>query len=167
MILFWLAVGLVAAFGFVVFFGAPYVPSLHDEVRRSFDELYDVGPGDVVVDLGSGDGQVLVEAVRRGATGVGYELNPLLVMVSRLRLWRRAKVYLKDMWTARLPNEVTLVYAFTVSRDAAKLARRLQAETDRLNRPLAVMTFGATLPGIQPVEVRKGHTLYRFIPLQA
>jgi len=37
-----------------------------------------VGPGHVVLDLGSGDGALLLEAAARGARAVGYELNATL-----------------------------------------------------------------------------------------
>ena len=37
-----------------------------------------VGPGHVVLDLGSGDGALLLEAAARGARAVGYELDATL-----------------------------------------------------------------------------------------
>lgn len=45
--------------------------------------LAKVGPGDVVADLGSGDGRTVIAAARRGARGIGVELNPDLVKLSR------------------------------------------------------------------------------------
>jgi SAM-dependent methyltransferase len=43
-----------------------------------------VGPGDVVLDLGSGDGRIVITAARRfGARGLGVELSPQLVEKSR------------------------------------------------------------------------------------
>ncbi len=159
---------IVLTFGFVVAFGAPYVPSHRREVRRSFKELYSVGKRDVVVDLGAGDGRVLREASRCGAAAYGVELNPLLVLFARLRLagGAGARVTLGDMWRYRLPDDTTLVYAFSVSRDSARLARHLQAEAERLRRPLHVMMYGSTLTGPRPVRTWRGHTLYRLAPLQ-
>ena len=170
MTLMWVIVAIVLLFGFVVAFGAPYVPSLHGEVRRAFKSLYPVGKSDVIVDLGSGDGQVLLEASRLGATGYGYELNPILVLISRLRLRGRANVQLANMWSVRLPDNTTLVYAFVVSRDRKRLARFLDNEAVRLGRPLMVMTFGADLPGKEPVDILNAHSLYKIsavLPLQS
>jgi SAM-dependent methyltransferase len=48
-------------------------------------ELARVGGGDVVYDLGSGDGRVVIAAAHRGARGVGIELEPSLVAESRIR----------------------------------------------------------------------------------
>ena len=44
--------------------------------------LAGVGPKDVVYDLGSGDGRIVIAAARRGARGVGIELDPSLVAES-------------------------------------------------------------------------------------
>lgn len=41
-----------------------------------------VGPGDFLVDLGSGDGRIVIEAAKRGARAVGIEFNPDLVKLS-------------------------------------------------------------------------------------
>lgn len=66
----------------------PYVPSTPiavDEMLRTAN----VGPGDLVVDLGSGDGRVVIAAARDyGARGVGIEINPGLVAESRLNAER-------------------------------------------------------------------------------
>jgi SAM-dependent methyltransferase len=60
----------------------PYVPS----TRMNVDEmlrLADVGPQDVVYDLGSGDGRIVIAAARDyGARGVGIEIDALLVRES-------------------------------------------------------------------------------------
>src|SRR3989304_507790 len=44
-----------------------------------------VGPRDVVYDLGSGDGRMVIAAARRGAQAKGVEFNPKLVAFSERR----------------------------------------------------------------------------------
>jgi SAM-dependent methyltransferase len=64
---------------------APYV-STPDNVVRAMLELAEVKPGDVVYDLGSGDGRIVIIAAREfGARGVGVEIDPQLVAHSRRR----------------------------------------------------------------------------------
>jgi SAM-dependent methyltransferase len=47
-------------------------------------ELAGVGPADRLIDLGSGDGRIVVTAARRwGTRGVGYEIDPRLVGVAQ------------------------------------------------------------------------------------
>ena len=158
--------GLILLFGFVVAFGAPYVPSLRKEVAGSFKELYPLSKKDLVVDLGSGDGSVLLTASRSGARCFGVELNPVLVLISRFRLRNRAQVKLGNMWLIPLLPQTTLVYVFTVSRDVKRLEKLLQSEANRLNKEIFLMTFGAELPARQPVKTRNAHSLYSFKPLQ-
>ena len=49
-------------------------------VVRALLELAEVGPQDVVYDLGSGDGRIPITAAKEfGARGVGIEIDPALV----------------------------------------------------------------------------------------
>ena len=164
MILLWVIIGIAILFGFVVLFGAPYVPTLNKELGEAFSKLYAVGPNDTVVDLGAGDGRVVRAAVAKGAVAYGYELNPLLVLIAKLRVGRTGRVQLRDMWSVKLPQSTTLVYVFTVSRDSKRLRNYLQQEANRLNAKLAVMTFGPTFKDLNPVATHRGHALYEFRP---
>ncbi|WP_167285275.1 SAM-dependent methyltransferase [Marilutibacter alkalisoli] len=65
-----------------------YVPT-PQEVVDAMLEIADVGPGDVVYDLGSGDGRIPITAAQRwGTRGVGIELHPLLVREANLAAHR-------------------------------------------------------------------------------
>ncbi|GBG32671.1 Protein FAM173B [Hondaea fermentalgiana] len=91
--------------------GAPYMPTL----RKSLDVVFHrvlpkVKPvvkgkeAPQMVDLGSGDGRVVIEAARNGYEAVGYELNPMLVAVSQTWAWwdqhlaHRLKVLITEVW---------------------------------------------------------------------
>jgi hypothetical protein len=57
----------------------PYVPTPQVVVDRML-ELAQIKPGDTVIDLGSGDGRIMITAAQKyGARGFGVELNPHLV----------------------------------------------------------------------------------------
>lgn len=64
-------------------FGAPFVPTranvLDDMVRLS-----GACQGMRIADLGSGDGRLVAACATRGALVVGYEINPVLIWLSRL-----------------------------------------------------------------------------------
>ena len=54
----------------------PYVPTPQNVVERML-EIAKVGPQDYLIDLGSGDGRIVVTAAKKhGARGVGVDLNP-------------------------------------------------------------------------------------------
>ena len=62
---------------------APYVPTPEDVVVRML-ELAKVGSGDVVYDLGCGDGRIPIAAAKRyGARGVGIDIDPRRIEESR------------------------------------------------------------------------------------
>jgi SAM-dependent methyltransferase len=62
---------------------APYVPTPQEVVDRML-ELAEVKAGDVVYDLGSGDGRIVITAARKyGVRAVGFEINPALVKVAQ------------------------------------------------------------------------------------
>lgn len=165
----WIIAGLVVMFGFVVFRGAPYVPSKKRELRRVFVELYPLTTNDLLVDIGSGDGVVLRQAAACGARAVGYELNPILVIISRLlsRSDTRIKTVLADFWFVQLPAETTVVYTFGESRDIAKMARKVADEAQRLQKPLAFISYGFSVPGMTPDKIVGAHHLYLINPLQS
>jgi hypothetical protein len=161
--------GIIFIFGIVVFRGAPYVPSHRRFVRQAFDKLYKISSKDVLVDIGSGDGIILREAAARGAKAVGYEINPILVLISRLLARGNPRITTKlvDLWLTDIPADTTIVYAFAVSRDIEKVARKIQQSADTLDRPLWLMTYGAGVSSRTPIRSLKAHNLYRFEPLHS
>ena len=164
---FGLLIGLILLFGLVVLRGAPYVPSKRREVRQAFTELYPLGRDDLVVDIGSGDGIVLREAVRRGARAMGYELNPVLVLISRWLSRHEADVTVRlaDFWFVSLPPDTTVVYTFGESRDIARMAKKVANEATRLNKPLVFISYGFMVPGQQPHKQLGAYHLYQYAPL--
>jgi SAM-dependent methyltransferase len=73
---------LTAVFTLLFIFGVkaqdldvPYVSTPHDVVKKMLD-VADVGAGDYVIDLGCGDGRIVISAALRGAAGHGVDLDP-------------------------------------------------------------------------------------------
>jgi SAM-dependent methyltransferase len=69
-----LAILLLAA-GCAPHLDAPWVPSPPAVIQAMLD-IAEVGPADVVYDLGCGDGEIVIAAALRGARGVGVDLDP-------------------------------------------------------------------------------------------
>ncbi|MEO5898475.1 MAG: 50S ribosomal protein L11 methyltransferase [Vicinamibacterales bacterium] len=61
---------------------APYASTPEDVVMRML-ALAEVKPGDVVYDLGCGDGRIPIAAARLGARGVGIDIDPQRIAESR------------------------------------------------------------------------------------
>jgi SAM-dependent methyltransferase len=84
------------------------------EVVTEILRLARVGPDDVVYDLGSGDGRIVIAAARDfGARGVGIELDPALVVESaknarRAKVDERTRFLLQDIFEVDI-SEATVV----------------------------------------------------------
>jgi SAM-dependent methyltransferase len=63
----------------------PFVPTPENVVDKMI-ELAGVKKGDVVYDLGSGDGRIVIAAAKRGARAIGFEIDPDLVAESRANI---------------------------------------------------------------------------------
>src|SRR5947208_4106036 len=59
----------------------PYVQTPMEIVERML-RMAEIRPGDTLIDLGSGDGRIVIEAARRGARGLGVDLDPNLVKLA-------------------------------------------------------------------------------------
>lgn len=60
----------------------PYVPTPNEVVSKMLD-LAEVQPDDYVIDLGSGDGRIVIAAAKRGAMGHGIDLDPQRIAEAR------------------------------------------------------------------------------------
>ena len=161
----WIGAIVAVCFGFVVFRGAPYVPTRSRQISQAFDELYKVGRSDVVVDIGSGDGALLRAAVRRGAKAIGYELNPLLVLLTRLISRHELfniKVVWADFWLRNLPPETTLVYTFLEKRDIERMELYLIRQARLRKTPFHFISYGFELPNTTPKKRVGPMYLYEF-----
>ena len=85
-----------------ILWGAPYAPSDKGKIERMLAFVH-VEKGERAVDIGSGDGRIVIELARRGAIATGFERNPILVALSNWRIRRaglkdRAHVYRRNFW---------------------------------------------------------------------
>jgi Methyltransferase domain len=97
---------------------APYFPTPQSVVDRML-QLAKVGPDDFVIDLGSGDGRIVITAAKRyGARGLGIEIEPSLVTQANWYARRdgvgdRAKFIEQDLFQTDLrPATVLTLYLF-------------------------------------------------------
>jgi hypothetical protein len=147
-------------FGFVVAFGAPYLPTLSPQVKAALD-LVDLKPGQTLLELGSGDGRILIAAAERGLNVVGYELNPLLALYSWLRTRKykgRVKVVCGNFWRRKLPPAEG-IFVFLLNRYMAQLDTKLAAE---LPRPFRLVSFAFEIPDRSADKQQAGVFLYRY-----
>lgn len=165
--LLWVLLVPVALFGLVVLRGAPYVPTKRRYLEKALTDLYPLTDKDTLVDIGSGDGVVLRTAARRGAKAVGYEINPILVVISRL-LSRSPliSVRLMDFWYADLPRDTTIIYTFGEARDIKRMYEKAELTALAHNKVIYFMSFGFDVPGKKAFKYDGSFYLYKVKPLQ-
>ena len=110
-----------------------YLPTPHEAVTAML-KLANVGPGDIVYDLGSGDGRILIAAVKDfGATrGVGIDIDPAMVSegtdnADRARVSDRVQFLNQDLFETDL-RQATVVTLYLLPWLNRKLIPKLKAE---------------------------------------
>ncbi len=147
---------LVAFLGLMLYFvlianvyGAPFVPTPMKAVRRML-ELAKIKPGDVVVDIGCGDGRLAIMADQvYHAQAFGFELSPPIYLYAKLRIKfkkikTKALIAFKDSRYINL-SDVDAVVLFMMPgplRDFWK--KKFEAE---LKPSARVISYAFTVPG--------------------
>jgi hypothetical protein len=141
--------------------GAIYDPSSLAEAE-TMARLADVREGDVAADLGSGDGRVAIALARLGAEAHGYEINPLLVLLSRRNVRREGLegcvfIHWGNFWRHDL-SRYTLITVFQVGFVMTRLRDKLARE---LLPGARVVSHYWTFPGMQPERSQGNIHRYR------
>jgi SAM-dependent methyltransferase len=164
MALFLLLMGtIILCFAFVLLRGAPYVPTLGKQVETALD-LVDLKRGETLLELGCGDGKVLVAAAKRGWNVVGYELNPLLALIAwiRIRPYKDlARVECKDFWVVDWPPAEG-IFVFLLDSFMQKLDTKIVQSFSHKHKSVKLVSFAFQVPGKAPVREKDGLFLYEY-----
>lgn len=156
----WLAAVVVMMFGYVVLFGAPYLPTQKRQITTSL-ELAELRKGDTLIDLGSGDGSVLIFAAKQGIRSIGYEINPILWLISWFRALRYRSIItikFKSYWSEKLP-ECDAVFVFLIGHQMKRLDDKLSAELKPGSR---LISHAFQIPNKKHITQKDGVFLYRY-----
>ncbi|SFP50536.1 methyltransferase domain-containing protein [Sphingomonas rubra] len=109
----------------------PYVPT-PDAVVAAMLDMAKVGPGDVLIDLGSGDGRIPIAAGERGARALGIEIDGDLVARARARardrgVSERVDFRREDLFGVRL-RDATVVTLYLLPAVNQRLRPKLLTE---------------------------------------
>jgi len=109
----------------------PFVPTPEAVVDRML-EVAKVGPNDVVYDLGSGDGRIVIAAAKKGARAVGIDIDPQRIREARENarkagVGKRVEFRQGDLFQADLSG-ATVVTLYLLSAVNQKLRPKLLSE---------------------------------------
>ena len=144
----------------LIFWGAIYVPSNRDRIKKII-ELAEIKPGEKAVDLGSGDGRIVIALAEAGAEAYGYEINPILVRKSRrnirkARLENKAFIILGSFWQADLSKfDIITIYGMQ------HVMRRLEKKSRKeLKKDARIVSNAFEFPTWSPKKKDNGVYLY-------
>jgi len=151
-------------------YDAPFVPSPEVVVRRML-QLAEVKPGEVVYDLGCGDGRVLIIAAREfGARAVGIEIRKDLYeqcikKIKELGLEDRVKVIHGNFFEVDI-SEADVVFLYLLTSVNERLRPKLEKE---LKPGARVVSHDFEVLGWKPVKVEdlyeewRSHRIYLYV----
>lgn len=144
----------------------PFEPTPPEVVDAMLD-LAGVTGGDVVYDLGCGDGRIVVRAAQRGARGVGIDVDPQRIRESRARAGRagvesRVEFREEDLFQADV-RPATVVTLFLWPGVNLRLRPRLLDELRPGTRIVSYMHDMGDWAPQRTVPVRGGRNLYLWI----
>lgn len=162
--------GLVAFFGLIVpltlaviaifeirsdLKGAPFVPT-DKKIIDSILRRAKLKKNQLFIEFGSGDGRVVRMAVEKyGVRGLGIELNPLLVIYSRLLARRQNLKNIKfqtgDFFKADT-KPADVVFLFLLPKTLVKLKKRLE---DNCKKGVLVISHGFKIDGFDKYLVER------------
>lgn len=151
---------LMLSFAVVLLFGAPYLPTLKPQVDAALG-LAGLKKDDTMLELGCGDGKVVLAAAKQGAQVVGYELNPWLAGVAWLRTRRyrkQVRIVWGNFWRKEWPP-ADVIFVFLLP----KYMNQLDAAIGRYDhKPVELVSFAFKIPDRPIAAEKRGVFLYNY-----
>jgi hypothetical protein len=144
-------------------YGLPWVPTNDRRIHKALD-LAGLQPGEVLYDLGAGDGRVLIAAARDyKAHAIGVEISAGLCLVA----WFRVLLsHVSRQVTIRQGNffktnfkDADVVFAYMTSSQAPRLIPCLASQ---LKTGARVVTISFDLEGWQPDEIDDQNLIFLY-----
>jgi len=147
-----LVIFVASSLAWVGILAAPYVPSRKRDLKRVF-EIGGVKKGDLVYDLGCGDGRILIYgAQHHGIRGRGVELAACPYLFAVVKVWLkglrgRVKIIYGSFFKTDL-READVVVTYLLPRAMQKLKPKFEKE---LKKGAKVVALGFEVKGWQPI----------------
>jgi len=155
-------------------FIAPFVPSPQSVVEYML-KLVDLKAGEVLFDMGSGDGRTVIMAAKTfGARGVGIELREDLAKKAMSQIHEngiddRVTIMNTDMFTVNLTS-ADVVYLYLTTSANEKIKSKLESD---LKKGARIVSHDYEIIGWRPLKVENfcenpmlgypSHTIYLYI----
>ncbi len=132
--------------------GAVFTTTHRTKIKKILDNV-PMSPGEVVYDLGCGDGRFLIAAARRyNVKAIGLEINPWAYFLCRLRTFfsgERVSIYFKDFWKEDI-RDADIVFCYLFPDVMWMLREKFSKE---LKDGARVISCNFMIPGWKPEKI--------------
>jgi predicted RNA methylase len=127
----------------------PYQPTPLSVVSAMLD-LAEVGPDDILIDLGCGDGRIVMMAAYRGAMAIGIDNDPQCIIECNALAGPRMSFYLSEIENVNL-RVATVITMFLNGEAMKQLERRMMNDIDPGTR---IVSYVHMFPNWEPSALR-------------
>lgn len=134
-------------------FGAPFVPTSNKVILEILNKA-DLKPGQVFLELGSGDGRVVRLAVKNfQVKGRGVEFHPMLVWYSKLRTkFLRLKdiIFIRQNFFQTDFSQAEVIFLFLLPKTVRKLRQKFLKEC---KKGTVIISHGFPIPEFEKYQI--------------
>jgi 16S rRNA A1518/A1519 N6-dimethyltransferase RsmA/KsgA/DIM1 with predicted DNA glycosylase/AP lyase activity len=123
----------------MIILGAPFLPSFKNKDKKILNEIFETLKQERIfsgkfVDLGSGDGRIIIEFAKNNYESYGIEINPFLVLINKIKIKlnkiNNAKIIWKNFWNVNLSNfDIIYIYQYDLANKI--LTKKIQKEAKK------------------------------------
>lgn len=121
---------LAVSFGIMIFGGGPFVPTPMDAVKKIL-KYAEIKKGDKMYDIGAGDGRFVHFAAKLyGANSVGFELDPFVFFLAKLKQWIfgwKGRM-IRGNFTKQDISDADIITCYLMPKSLAKLQKKFDSE---------------------------------------
>ncbi len=148
---------------FPTFFGAPWHPTSKKKIREILEFCQPI-KGQTIIDLGSGDGRVVIMAAKEYSLhGIGLEIDPFKVWFAKLKArWEgvddRVTILRKNIFEYNY-GEADILFIYLTHQAIDKLFPKI---LNQLKPEVKIICYRFCLKGLQPQKVNQQKNIFLY-----
>ena len=143
------------------FFGGEWVPT-PDFIVDKMLKTSGVKRNDVLYDLGSGDGKIILKAAKSAGKTIGIEIDPLRVLISRIRIklsnLNNVKVIQDNFYKINVRN-ADVVTLFLLPKTMERIENKLRKE---LRKGARIVSYRFVFKNWKPIKIDETNKIYLY-----